>query len=125
VVIAPVQEPQTGLCIPNPQEIAHCSRHSPVLDAGRDGFPCVDDPVWSEAAGRLALLCDGDFSHFVATTTEISHHIKIDPKSGTVATGTLFNIESVPAETLLFAPSSAIGQPSRLMEACPQPSRLG
>lgn len=70
----------------------------------------IDDPVWREAAGRLVLLSDGDFSHFVATSTEISHHNKIDPKTGAVADGALFNIESVPAETLFFAPVSKVGR---------------
>lgn len=76
-------------------------------DAIRDLVP---DPVWKEAAGRLVLLSDGDFSHFVSTTTEISHHNKIDPETGTVAHGALFNIEAVPAETLFFAPVSSIGR---------------
>lgn len=71
----------------------------------------VSDPVWQEAAGRLVLLSDGDFSHFVATATEISQHVKIDAKTGAVARGALFNLESVPAETLFFAPVHIIGRP--------------
>ena len=70
----------------------------------------ISDPVWQEAAGRLVLLSDGDFSHFVKTTTEINHHNKIDATTGTVAKGALFNIESVPAETLFFAPVISIGR---------------
>lgn len=72
----------------------------------------VRDPVWNECAGRLVLLSDGDFSHFVATTTEISQHIKIDAKTGAVAKGALFNLESVPAETLFFAPVHVVQRPS-------------
>lgn len=64
----------------------------------------IADPVWKEAPGRLVLLSDGDFSHFVSTTTEISYHNQIDPRTGTVKDGALFNLESVPAETLFFAP---------------------
>jgi CRISPR-associated protein Cmr4 len=71
----------------------------------------VPDPVWKEAKDRLVLLSDEDFSHFVSTTTEISQHIKIDPRTGTVATGAFFNLESVPAETLFFAPIHSIGRP--------------
>ena len=71
----------------------------------------VNDPVWKEARGRLVLLSDGDFSHFVATATEISQHVKIDPKTGSVAQGALFNLESVPAETLFFAPVHVIKRP--------------
>lgn len=70
----------------------------------------IADPVWQEAIGRLVLLSDGDFSHFVKTTTEINHHNKIDATTGTVAAGALFNIESVPAETLFFAPVISIGR---------------
>lgn len=68
------------------------------------------DPVWKEAKDRLVLLSDGDFAHFVRTTTEISHHNKIDIATGTVAKGALFNIESVPAETLFFAPIHTTGR---------------
>ncbi len=68
----------------------------------------IADPVWKEAAGRLVLLSDGDFSHFVATTTEISQHVRIDPRTGAVAKGALFDLESVPAETLFFAPVQII-----------------
>lgn len=63
-----------------------------------------DDPVWQEASKRLVLLSDGDFAHFVSTTTEISTQIKIDPDTGAVAKGALFNMECVPAETLFSAP---------------------
>jgi CRISPR-associated protein Cmr4 len=63
----------------------------------------IDDPVWREMPGRLVLVSDGDFSHFVSSATEISHHIKIDPKTGAVARGALFSLECVPAETLFSA----------------------
>jgi len=72
----------------------------------------IQDPVWQEAAGRLVLLSDGDFSHFVATATEISNHVKIDAKTGAASAGALFNLESVPAETLFFAPVHVIGRPA-------------
>lgn len=72
----------------------------------------IMDPVWVEAEGRLVLLSDGDFSHFVATTTEISQHVRIDPKTGAAAKGALFNIESVPAETLFFSLVHGIERPA-------------
>lgn len=72
----------------------------------------VTDPVWKEATGRLVLLSDGDFSHFVATTTEVSQHVRIDPKTGAVAHGALFDVESVPAETLFFAAAHIVGRPA-------------
>jgi CRISPR-associated protein Cmr4 len=64
----------------------------------------LDDAVWSVAKGRFVLLSNGDFSHFVRNACEVSQHIKIDPKTGTVEGGFLFNLEAVPAEALFFAP---------------------
>ena len=72
----------------------------------------IPDPVWQEAVGRLVLLSDGDFSHFAATATEISNHVKIDARTGAASKGALFNLESVPAETLFFAPVHVIGRPA-------------
>jgi CRISPR-associated protein Cmr4 len=69
-----------------------------------------DDPVWKEAARRIVLLSDGDFAHFVTTTTEISTQTKIDAATGAVAKGALFNMECVPAETLFSAPVQVIGR---------------
>ena len=69
-----------------------------------------DDPVWQEAARRMVLLSDGDFAHFVTTTTEISTQTKIDAETGAVAKGALFNMECVPAETLFSAPVQIIGR---------------
>jgi CRISPR-associated protein Cmr4 len=68
------------------------------------------DPVWQEAARRIVLLSDGDFAHFVTTTTEISTQTKIDAETGAVAKGALFNMECVPAETLFSAPVQIIGR---------------
>lgn len=69
-----------------------------------------DDPVWQEAARRLVMLCDGDFAHFVTTTTEISTQTKISAETGAVVGGALFNMECVPAETLFSAPVQTIGR---------------
>lgn len=69
-----------------------------------------DDPVWQEASRRIVLLSDGDFAHFVTTTTEISTQTKIDAETGAVAKGALFNMECVPAETLFSAPVQIIGR---------------
>ena len=69
-----------------------------------------DDPVWQEAARRIVLLSDGDFAHFVTTTTEITTQTKINAETGAVADGALFNMECVPAETLFSAPIQLIGR---------------
>ena len=70
----------------------------------------LDDPVWQAGKGRFALLSNGDFSHFVKNACEVSQHIKIDPKSGTVEGGFLFNLEAVPAETLFFTPVTILSR---------------
>jgi CRISPR-associated protein Cmr4 len=89
----------------------------PAGDAGK--FPpeweeallgLLDDAVWSTAKNRFVLLSNGDFSHFVKNACEVSQHVKIDPKSGTVQGGFLFNLEAVPAETLFFAPVTALAR---------------
>ncbi len=72
----------------------------------------IADPVWKEAPGRFVLLSDGDFSHFVATATEISHHVKIDRKTGAASKGALFDLESVPAETLFLGSVHVMGRPA-------------
>lgn len=63
----------------------------------------IPDPVWQTVKQRLVILSDGDFSHFVKSTTEISNHNRIDAQTGTVEDGALFNLECVPAETLFMA----------------------
>ncbi len=89
----------------------------PAGDAGK--FPAeweqallglLDDPVWTTAKGRLVLLSNGDFAHFVRNACEVSQHVKIDPKTGTVEGKFLFNLEAVPAETLFFAPVTALNR---------------
>ena len=98
------------------EEYAFSNKESFPTDWEQALLPLVDDAVWKEARGRLVLLSDGDFSHFVSSTTEITNHIKIDPKTGTVARGALFNIESVPAETLFVSTVSIAGRPEAQLE---------
>jgi CRISPR-associated protein Cmr4 len=70
----------------------------------------VSDPVWQTVKQRLVILSDGDFAHFVKSTTEISNHNRIDAQTGTVDDGALFNLECVPAETLFMAAIHMIGR---------------
>lgn len=103
--------------------ITHTAQKRVVLEeyafAQQEAFPTQwqdvllglsDDPVWQKAAGRLVLLSDGDFAHFVTTTTEISTQTKIDANTGAVVGGALFNMECVPAETLFSAPVQIVGR---------------
>lgn len=103
--------------------------------AVREAFPqkwadhlagLLDDAVLQGAKDRLVLLSDGDFSHFTQAACQVSQHIRIDEKSGTVADGALFNLESAPSETLFYsvvttftrpdAPEAGIEIPEQLIQ---------
>ena len=82
-----------------------------VPDAWADALHgLIADPVWQTVKQRLVILSDGDFAHFVKSTTEISNHNRIDAQTGTVEGGALFNLECVPAETLFMAALHLIGR---------------
>jgi len=82
----------------------------------------LDDPVWNAGKGRFVLLGNGDFSHFVRNACEVSQHVGIDPKTGVAKERALFNVESVPAETLFFGSVSSTDRSSveldKLAELC-------
>jgi CRISPR-associated protein Cmr4 len=87
----------------------NCTEKFPQ-DWEKELLDLLDDPVWKAGKGRFVLLSNGDFSHFVKNACEVSQHIKIDPKTGTVEGGFLFNLEAVPSETLFFAPVTALSR---------------
>ena len=70
----------------------------------------LDDPVWQAGKGRFVLLSNGDFSYFVKNACEVSQHVAIDSQKGIAKPGALFNLEAVPAETLFFAPVTALSR---------------
>lgn len=119
-----LQDPDDQSCQAGPKVVLdHAGSKRVVLEeyafSQQSAFPeawektlltLTDDPVWQEAARRLVLLSDGDFAHFVTTTTEISTQTKISAETGAVVTGALFNMECVPAETLFSAPIQIIGR---------------
>ena len=80
------------------------------LDWEKKLLGILDDPVWQAGKGRFVLLSNGDFSHFAKNACEVSQHVGIDPEKGTAKPGALFNLESVPAETLFFARVSALSR---------------
>jgi CRISPR-associated protein Cmr4 len=119
-----LQDPEDQTCQAGPKVVLdHAGAKRVVLEeyafSQQSAFPeswektllgLSNDPVWQEAARRLVLLSDGDFAHFVSTTTEISTQTKIDAETGAVVKGALFNMECVPAETLFSAPIQIIGR---------------
>lgn len=63
----------------------------------------LNDAVLKEAVKRFVLLSDGDFQHFAVNACQVQHHNRISDTTGVVIDGFLFNIETVPSETLFYA----------------------
>ncbi len=63
-------------------------------------FP-VNDPWRGELKKRFAIIDDKSFDFLSEFATEISAHIAIDDKTGTVADGALWYQEALPAESIL------------------------
>lgn len=68
----------------------------------------LEDVVLKEARTRFVLLSDGDFLHFAVNACQVQHHNRINDQTGVVDTGALFNVETVPSETLFYAPLTVI-----------------
>lgn len=60
---------------------------------------------------RLCILPEDAFRDFVKYSTEVQTHIRLDPDTKTVAGDALWTAESLPVDTLLYAPLMAT--PSR------------
>ncbi len=59
---------------------------------------------WRRALPRkLCVLPEDAFRDFARYGTEVQTHVKLDPKSKTVAGGALWTAESLPVDTLLYA----------------------
>ena len=70
----------------------------------------LTDAVLSGAAGRFVLLSDGDLSHFAVNACQVNQHVRIDDETGTAEDGGLFNEETVPSETLFYAPLTVLSR---------------
>ena len=64
----------------------------------------LSDAVLCGGAGRFVLLSDGDLSHFAVNACPVNQHVRIDDETGTAEEGGLFNEQTVPSESLFFAP---------------------
>ncbi|GAP08580.1 CRISPR type III-B/RAMP module RAMP protein Cmr4 [Anaerolinea thermolimosa] len=64
---------------------------------------------WRETLpARLCILHEDAFRDFCLYATEVQTHIRIDPEKKTVAEGALWTAESLPADSLLYAPLMAM-----------------
>lgn len=63
---------------------------------------------WRSALpARLCILPDDAFRDFAQYSTEVQTHIKLNPATKTVDNGALWTAESLPVDTLLYAPLMA------------------
>jgi CRISPR-associated protein Cmr4 len=63
---------------------------------------------WRDALPRkLCILPNDAFRDFVRYGTEVQTHVRLDPTTKTVSTGALWTTESLPVDTLLYAPLMA------------------
>jgi CRISPR-associated protein Cmr4 len=62
----------------------------------------------SELPKKLIILPDDDFRDFALYATEVQTHVRLNPDTKTVQTGALWTTESLPTDTLLYAPLMAM-----------------
>ncbi len=63
---------------------------------------------WRKALpDKLCILPENAFRDFVTYGTEVQTHVKLDPDTKTVQTGALWTAESLPVDTLMYAPLMA------------------
>jgi CRISPR-associated protein Cmr4 len=62
----------------------------------------------SELPKKLVILPDDDFRDFALYATEVQTHVRLNPDTKTVQTGALWTTESLPTDTLLYAPLMAM-----------------
>lgn len=73
----------------------------------RNALPQAADEYayWRESLPKhLVILRREDFRDFALYGTEVTTHIKLVPDTKTVQTGALWTVESLPTDTLLYAP---------------------
>jgi CRISPR-associated protein Cmr4 len=63
---------------------------------------------WREALPlKLCVLQEDAFRDFVLYSTEVQTHVRLNPETKTVKSGALWTSESLPTDTLLYAPLMA------------------
>ncbi len=63
---------------------------------------------WKESISkRLCILSEDAFRDFCLYATEVQTHVNLDPKKKTVKKGALWTTESLPTDSLLYAPLMA------------------
>lgn len=70
-----------------------------------NALPDTGYDYWkAELPQKLCILHEDAFRDFVLYATEVQTHVKLVPEKKTVQTGALWTSESLPVDTLLYAP---------------------
>lgn len=70
-----------------------------------NALPKTGYEYWKQSLPeKLCILPEDAFRDFVKYGTEVQTHIKLNPDTKTVASGALWTTESLPVDTLLYAP---------------------
>jgi len=80
-----------------------------------NALPQTDEyDYWRKALpNKLCVLPEDAFRDFALYATEVQTHVRLDPVKKTVETGALWTAESLPVDTLLYAPLMATGSRSK------------
>ncbi|MGH7964799.1 MAG: type III-B CRISPR module RAMP protein Cmr4 [Candidatus Binatia bacterium] len=70
--------------------------------------PTAEYKYWRDAlAQKLCILHEDAFRDFILYGTEVQTHVQLDPATKTVKRGALWTSESLPVDTVLYAPLMA------------------
>jgi CRISPR-associated protein Cmr4 len=74
----------------------------------KNALPEIGYEYWKKALPeKLCILPEDAFRDFVLYGTEVQTHVQLDPEKKTVKTGALWTVESLPVDTLMYAPLMA------------------
>lgn len=94
---------------PKPEQAAAVKQIGEWLAA--NALPKTDEyEYWCKMLpNKLCVLPEDAFRDFALYATEVQTHVRLDPVTKTVETGALWTAESLPVDTLLYAPLMATG----------------
>jgi len=97
------------------EEFSYTAKPSPIVDTVAEwlftnALPKAFDKYWKETLPkRLCILPEEDFRDFCTFATEIQTHVKLKPETKTAEGTALWTTESLPIDSLLYAPLMATG----------------
>ncbi len=97
------------------EEFSYKAKTSAMVDEIADwlvknALPKTFSLYWKDVLPkRLCILPEEDFRDFCTFATEIQTHVKLDPATKTASNTALWTTESLPVDTLLYAPLMSTG----------------